>query len=116
MLARHFRRRQRRPQAFRDNLTFLLQRKNTASIATRDDLDLRHTSTRTTKRRASSAGSGSGTKVGVASMADFHHSAAPRRHVVPLQRLRYWRRIGMLSASTTNPIDFEKERAGAGKR
>jgi hypothetical protein len=49
-------------------------------------------------------------------MADFHHSAAPRRHVVPLQRLRYWRRIGMLSASTTNPIDFEKERAGAGKR
>ena len=48
MLARHFRRRQSRPQAFRDDLALLLERPNTASIAASDDLDLRDTSTLTT--------------------------------------------------------------------
>src|ERR1700749_2135024 len=50
MLARHLRRRQRRSQAFRDDLQLLLDRPNTATLAARDDLDLRHTSALTTNR------------------------------------------------------------------
>jgi hypothetical protein len=38
--------------------------------------------------RASSAGSASGTKVGIASMADFHHNEITRRKVSPPNRLR----------------------------
>src|SRR5580692_5720583 len=40
---------------------------------------------------ASSAGSGSGTIIGVASMADFHHSEITRRKVSPPKRLRIYR-------------------------
>src|SRR5580692_12824134 len=50
MLARHLRRRQRRSQAFRDDLPLLLDRPNTATLAARDHLDPRHTSALTTNR------------------------------------------------------------------
>jgi hypothetical protein len=49
-LARHFRRRQIRPRAFRDDLALLLECPNTASFATRDDLNLRYADTLTTYR------------------------------------------------------------------
>src|ERR1700735_5310271 len=50
MLARHLRRRQRRSQAFRDDLPLLLNRPNTATLAAHDHLDPRHTSALTTNR------------------------------------------------------------------
>src|SRR5579863_6326563 len=50
MLARHLRRRQRRSQAFRDDLPLLLDRPNTATLAARDHLDPSHTSALTTNR------------------------------------------------------------------
>src|ERR1700761_3458687 len=56
MLARHFRRRQRRSQAFRDDLPLLLDRPNTATLPARDDLDLRHTSTLTTNAMCALSG------------------------------------------------------------
>src|ERR1700759_2930635 len=58
MLACHFRRRQIRPQAFRDDLALLLERPNTASLAAGDDLDPRHTSTLTTYRTSILSGVG----------------------------------------------------------
>src|SRR5579863_4594832 len=45
---------------------------------------------------ASSAGSGPGTKIGVASMANFHHSEITRRKVSPPNRLRKGRRERVL--------------------
>src|ERR1700741_2112589 len=56
MLARHLRRRQRRSQAFRDDLPLLLDRPNTATLAAHDDLDLRHTSALTTNRMGALSG------------------------------------------------------------
>src|ERR1700733_12267205 len=50
MLARPLRRRQCRSWAFRDDLSLLLDRPNTATLAARDDLDLRHTSALTINR------------------------------------------------------------------
>src|ERR1700753_1502756 len=50
MLARHFRRRQIRPQTFGDDLALLLEPPNTASLAAGDDLDPRHAGTLTTYR------------------------------------------------------------------